>query len=197
MTEQVGEKMKQDKIRFTSTTEFNDTSIRLMFKTEYFTFEKKLLAMRIGFAALLLAVGMFAGLPVPAQALCLLVGVWLIVALDFPSKIRAEGVIQKRGGAVSSVDIIFTETDIRVDKRKLAYKKVTRLVEDKDYCFVFENRQNAVMVDKSTLEPGSADDFKAFIEEKTGLTFRRNVNILSMNLFDLLGISRKSGKKNK
>ena len=192
----VPRKMEHNAARYVCRTEFDERAIRLMFKTEYFTYEKKLLLMRCAFALVLLGVGMFSAFPIQARALCLLVGVWLIVALDFPSKVRAEGVLQQRGGAVSQVHLDFEEREIVVEKRqRIPYAQVDRLVEDDAYFYIFQNKQTAVMAARKGLEPAEPDAFCAFIEAKTGKAFQKNLNFLSMNLFDLLG-ALSAGRKN-
>lgn len=183
-------------VRYTCWTEFDERTIRRMFRTEYYTYEKKLLFGRCAFAAVLLCVGMFSALPVPARIFCLLVGVWLIVALDFPSKVRAEGVLQRRGSAVTQVQLEFTEQEIRVEQRqRIAYKQLDRLVEDDEFFYLFANKQTAVMVDRRSLSPQEPEAFRAFVEGKTGKAFSRSVSLLSMNLHDLLGLTRRKGKK--
>ncbi len=74
-----------------------------------------------------------------------------------------------------------------------AYRLNRELVEGDAYFIIFQNRQTAVMAAKAGLEPCDPDAFRAFIEKKTGKEFGRNVNLLSMNLFDLLGSAK--GKK--
>ena len=186
--------MKHGLVFYTCRTEFDENAIRLMFKTEYFTYEKKLLVMRGIFAAVLLIAGMLTSLPIGARLLCMLVGVWLLVAMDFPSKVRAEGVIQRRSGTTSQVHLTFNDTEIQVEQRqRIPYASVDRLVEDDAYFIIFQNKQTAVMAAKAGLEPCDPDAFRAFIEKNTGKEFGRNVNLLSMNLFDLLGSAK--GKK--
>ena len=188
--------MKHDDARYTCRTEFDENAVRLMFKTEYFTYEKKLLLMRCAFAAVLLIAGMLTGLPIGARILCLLVGVWLIVAMDFPSKVRAEGVIQRMGGAATHVNLTFGDREIRVEhKQVIPYAGVDRFIEDDAYFYIFQSKQTAVMAAKAGLEPADPDAFRTFIEEKTGKACKRNLDLLSMNLFDLL--STASAKKKK
>lgn len=190
--------MKHGAVCYTCRTEFTENAVRLMFKTEYFTYEKRLLLMRCAFAVVLLAVGVFSGLPMPARMLCLLVGVWLIVAMDFPSKVRAEGVIQRQNGAVGQVHLSFTDREIQVEQRQvIPYARVDRLIEDDGYFYIFQSKQTAVMAAKAGLEPADPDAFRAFIEGKTGKAFGKNLNLLSMNLFDLLGVASAKKKDNK
>ncbi len=179
--------MGYDPVRFSCQTEFDERAIRRMFKTEYYTYEKKLLLGRCVFAVILLGVGMFSDFPMPARLFCLLIGVWLIVALDFPSKVRAEGVLQQRGGAVTRVRLAFTDREIVVEQRQhIPYAQLDRLVEDDEAFYLFQSRQNAVMADKQSLQPAEPEAFRSLIEKKTGKTFSRSVNLLSMNLSDLL-----------
>lgn len=189
--------MGYNPVRFTCLTEFDENAIRRMFRTEYYTYEKKLLFGRCAFAAVLLCVGMFSAFPMPARIFCMLVGVWLIVALDFPSKVRAEGVLQQRGGAVTQVHMEFTQGEILVEQRqRIPYGQVERLAEDDSYFYLFQSRQNAVMADKRQLSPASPEEFKAFIEKQTGRQFARSVNLISMNLHDLIAMM-KGGRKGK
>ena len=182
--------MKHGTAIYTCRTAFTENAVRLMFKTEYFTYEKKLLVMRCGFAAVLLIAGVMPVLPTPARIFCLLVGVWLIVAMDFPSKVRAEGVIQQQNGQVGQVDLVFTDREIQVEqKQRIAYDQVDRLIEDDAYFFIFQSKQTAVMVEKAHLLPHDPEGFKRMIEEKTGKAFARNANLLSMNLFDLMNLA--------
>ena len=65
---------------------------------------------------------------------------------------------------------------------KLSYDKVQYLVEEKGYYFLFFGRDSACMIDGKTLKPDSADKFREFVEEKTGLEWKETTSWLNMSL---------------
>lgn len=171
--------------------EHSDDTIRLMFKVEYYTYERLRLVLRYALAVALVACALLLGLPTIGQTLCLAVGAWLFVTPDFPSKVRAEGVIQQRGGQRSTVDMTFDGKHIGIGNGlTIAYSEVERLIEDDRFYYIFRDRQTAVMVPKGGVRHGTDEDFRAYIEEKTGKTFAVNKNVLSMNLKDIIAMLR-------
>lgn len=170
---------------FTVRMEFDDDAIRLMFKTEYFTYEKLRLLLRYVIAAGLIFAAALSTLLMPVKTIMLLVGAWLFVTPDFPSKVLAEGVIEKRGGQKSTVEYRFTGKGIHIGSQAgIPYGEIDRLVEDDRYFYIFRDRQNAVMTPKEALSDAQA--FRAFIQEKTGKEFKRNTSLLTMNLRQMI-----------
>lgn len=183
--------MKTTHQYYTAQMEYSDDTIRLMFKTEYYTYEKLRLVLRYALSILLIAAGLLLSLPIAAQAICLMIGAWLFVSPDFPSKVRAEGVIQQRGGQTSSVQMTFDEKRIGIGNGlTIAYDEIDRLIEDDRYYYIFRDRQTAVMILKGSVSGGSEEDFRAHIEQRTGKMFAANKSILTMNLKDVLHMLR-------
>ncbi len=170
---------------------YDDETIRRMFKTEYYTYERIRLLARYVLAIALIAAALLSGMPTIPQAICLMIGAWLFVTPDFPSKVRAEGVIQQRGGQTSSVRMTFDGNVIGIGNGlTIAYGEIDRLVEDDRYYYVFRDRQTAVMVPKGGIQNGSDEEFRLHMEEKTGKVFARNKNVLSMNIRDIMAMLR-------
>ena len=178
--------MRNGKQRFTGSGEYNEKTIQKVFRVEYFTYDRIKIITRacIGFA--LIAMTVFLQLSTLFVVACLAVGCWLIVCIDFPSKVKAEGVLQARNGAVTTVNLQFGENAVKVVEGKQSYKysAIDRLVTDGDYLFLFCDRQTAVMLDRRTLEPADERAFKQFIEEKTGKKWK-GTSLLLMNFQDL------------
>lgn len=183
--------MKSTHAYFEATMVHDDDTIRLMFKTEYFTYEKFRLLLRYVIAFALVAAGLLGNLPTVPQALCLAIGAWLFVTPDFPSKVRAEGVIQQRGGQKSTVKMTFDGKHIGIGNGvQIPYTQIDRLIEDSTYYYIFRDKQTAVMVPKDGITQGDGAAFRAYIEEKTGKAFETNRNFLSMNLKELIAMLR-------
>ena len=142
--------MQSSKNHFEAAVLFDRVTILRMFRTEYYTFERLQLLTRLLVAAILLFMALFGGLTQIATIPCLAVGAWLIVSLDFPSKVRAERVLQQQGEQPSKVRYRFNDTGIYVENgAHLKYEQVGRLIEDDEYFYIFQDRQFAVMVPRT------------------------------------------------
>ena len=53
------------------------------------------------------------------------------------------------------------------------YDKIKAIVEDQDYFIFLFSESHTQAYDKRKMSGGSQDDFRGFIEEKTGLTMQR------------------------
>lgn len=178
--------MQTSRNHFEATMVFNDETITRLFRTEYGTYERMRQLTRMAVAVALLALALFGGLPTPATVLCLLAGGFLAAAKNLHSDIQAERVLQSRGGAESTVKCRFNDGGIELDNgQHLNYSAVDRLVEDSDYFYLFQNRQNAVMVPKATLLPASPDRFRRFVAGETGKTWTEHKPMGLLNLKDL------------
>lgn len=183
--------MKMTHQYYEAEMEYSDDTIYRMFKTEYYTYERLRLMLRYVLAIALIAAALLLGLPIAPQAICLMIGAWLFVTPDFPSKVRAEGVIQQRGGQTSTVRMTFDGKAIGIGNGlTIAYDEIDRLIEDDQYYYIFRDRQTAVMVPKGSVRNGSDEAFRGYIEEKTGKAFAVNKNILNMNLKDIIAMLR-------
>ena len=171
---------------FRARVTFNEKTIQRVFKVEYFTYDKLKVILRAIVGFLFIAMAFLVEMHLALMVLCLLIGCWLFIALDFPSKVRAEGVIQARKGAVNTISMKFYDSSIEVveEKRFYNYSEIDRLIADKDFLFIFYSRQKALMVDTSTLQPSNISDFRNLIAEKSGKRWRMN-SILLMNFKDL------------
>ncbi|MBQ7053095.1 MAG: YcxB family protein [Clostridia bacterium] len=183
--------MKSTHAYFEAVMIYDDDTIRRMFKTEYYTYEKLRLIGRYVLAIALVAVALLARIPTIPQALCLMVGAWLFVTPDFPSKVRAEGVIQHRGGQKSSVTLTFDGKAIGIGNgQMIPYQAVDCLIEDEKYYYIFRDKQTAVMVPKGGVTVGAPETFRQYIEDKTGKKFGTNKNLMNMNLRDVIDLIR-------
>jgi len=183
--------MKSTHAYFEAVMVYDDETIRRMFKTEYYTYEKLRLIGRYVLAVALVAAALLASMPTIPQAICLMIGAWLFVTPDFPSKVRAEGVIQQRGGQTSSVTLTFDGKAIGIGNGQIIpYAAVDCLVEDEKFFYIFRDKQTAVMVPRNGVTVGNPEDFKGYIEQKTGKQFESTKNLMNMNLKDVIQMIR-------
>ena len=67
----------------------------------------------------------------------------------------------------------------------IPYGKFTRLVEDKQYLYLFVNRNSVCMMEKDSVKPADIMAFARFMEDKTNLKWRAEKPFLSMSIYDL------------
>lgn len=181
------------KSRFQADVTFDDALILRLFRTAFYLFERRLMLMRLLLALAALAAALFAGVPRAVKGVSLFIGVWLMAAMDFPSRVRAERVISARKGRTSTVHLAFYENNVAVTGGKpLVYSAVKALREDDKYLYVFENRHNAVVVDKRRVTGGDAEALKQFLQRKTGQAFSQRKSLWQLTIYDIFP---KKGKR--
>ena len=140
--------MKKASVYFEAETVFNDDAIRWMFRAEYYSYERLKILFRAGLGLLLLLLAFFFVKITAVKGVLMLIGCWFMVSTDFPSRMRAEQLIESRKGQTSKVRYQFTGDSVLIDQtgRSLPYDKIDRMLVDKRCFYLFESRQNAVMV---------------------------------------------------
>ena len=176
-----------------------EETIELLFKTEYYTFETMRMLTRMAIGAIMIVLGLTVEMPMWARGLLMLIGCWLLVSKDFPSAVRADRVIEARKGALPSMSYDFYEDHVFLSgegSMNIEYSKFGRLVEDETYLYLFISKDSVCMVERATLTPPAEEDFMKFIEDKTGLRWKREKSILFMNAQDLFQAIRDRKKLN-
>ena len=180
--------MKKASVYFEAETVFNDDAIRWMFRAEYYSYERLKILFRAGLGLLVLLLAFFFVKITAVKGVLMLIGCWFMVSTDFPSRMRAEQLIESRKGQTSKVRYQFTGDSVLIDQtgRSLPYDKIDRMLVDKRCFYLFESRQNAVMVPRGIWAEEKQQRFVNFLSEKTGKEWKQNRSMLSMNLRELL-----------
>lgn len=165
-----------------------EKTVEQLYKMQYYVYEKPrmLLRLLIGFG--LVAAAVAAGFPTWAKALLLLIGAWLLVSRDFPAAVRADRALMERKARLPDMNYSFGSKALRLTgegSMDIPYEKLTRLVEDKRYLYLFLSRQSVCMLEKDSVKPADLVAFANFMEEKTGLKWRAEKPFLSMSLYDM------------
>ena len=166
----------------------NEKTINTLYKTQYYSYDKPRIILRlvIGFVFVILAV-MFA-LPIWARGILIAIGAWLIVSVDFPAQVRADKVVQARNNSFPEMHYEFYDDSFKVSgegSMNIAYTKLTRLIQDDEYYYLFIAKNSVCMIDKSSIK---GEGFAEFITDKTKLQWRREKSLLAMNLQDVIQI---------
>lgn len=175
--------------RFEGGIKHTEETIRLLYKTESHTYGKMQILTKMAIGAILVLLALLGGVPMAARAVLLLVGCWLLVSRDFSSSMKADRAVEARHGALPAMSYTFDETGVTLEgegSTRLAYERVERLVEDDRFLYLFLGKGSACMVDRETVGPAPPQELMQFVEEKTGLEWRRDKSLLAMNVRDLI-----------
>ena len=188
-------------VQYEGRIDHTEDSIHALFHTRYNTYCLGRVVATAAAGIALVAAGLFAQVPMWAQGLLLLAGCLLFVGRDFPATIQAENVLDARRGALPSDVCTFFSGHMELQEgnahKKLRYEQLDRLVSDKNYLYLFLGRDTAVMVDKTKITPGTAQEVMDLVAKRSGKRWEAPVSLLTMKLADLLRAwdGRKGRKK--
>lgn len=178
-----------DMIRFVGSIQHTEDTIQRLFRTEYYTYEKLRLIMRMAAGGAMVVAGALAALPMAVKGILMLVGCWLIVSKDFPADVRADRTVDARKGELPRNTCTFYDKRMELDGEghmRIKYDQFERFIEDDEYLYLFLGKKSVCMVERSSVEHGSDQQLMEFLEKRTGLHWARNKSLLMMNLSDLL-----------
>lgn len=116
----------------------------------------------------------------------LFVGCWLISNSDLPAKHLADKILEAAKGDLPHSTYLFREHTLRIISgdydTTLPYKELFALVEDKEYFYLFINRNAGYMVPKQSLEPADPAQFRSELQQESGLKFRKPTTFFNMSL---------------
>lgn len=178
--------------QFTGKIDHTEKSIQALFRAEYHAYEMPRILIRMGIGVALVFAAVFLTLPTWARAVLMLFGAWFLVSGDFPSQIRADKAVEARHGVLPGMRYEFFDDRVKLTgegSMTIPYKKYARLTQDREYLYLFLSKDSVCMLERATLKPAKPEAFMKFIEEQTGLAWRREFSLLTLNLTDLLQIS--------
>lgn len=153
-----------------------DTCLRLA-KAQEECFGRARLIIRLLLAGLPVGLGFAFGLDTVWGLLLFLFGIYLYYNTSFMYEKDAEAAYQATPEQFRTVEYVFTEDGIQIlsggVKKNLAYKDLRLLATDDAYVYLFINSGQAYMGSLSGLTGKEYQDFKAFLAEKTSLTWKK------------------------
>lgn len=161
-------------------------TIELLYKTQYYAYDKLRIAARFIAGFVLIAAALFISLPLWARGILLLTGAWLVSSSDFPAQVRADRVIQARHYNFPEMHYEFHGDSFTLTGEgtmSIPYSKIARLIYDSEYMYIFMSRDSVCMIDSKTLT--DKEGFMKFIESVTGHQWQKTKSLLALTLYDL------------
>lgn len=154
-----------------------------------FHFWQKVLLM--AFSVVVAAAGLAVGANTPEGLLMLALGCIMLVNTDMSARARARHTLSQLRGYIPRMEYTFGETSFRGttdrEDNTFSYSTIIRLVDDRKFLYLFQNKESAFMVDKATVEPKGCGALKEHIAKQVGLQWTYPGNLFNTGLLTLLG----------
>lgn len=173
--------------KYRAKMEHNKQTIYKLVQTQYdtFQFHKKLIHAALAMGMILF--GLYADSTMITPLIALFVGCVMLANLNAYPRMQAKQVLEMMGEEYPKSDYHF-EADhftFNEEAEAVAYSKLIRLVEDREYLYLYVSKQSAYMVDKKTISRGKDMELRDFLAIQTGLKWTRSANLLSFRIKDL------------
>lgn len=181
------------KSKYSAGIKHNAQTIELLYRTQYYAYDKLRIITRFIMGFVLIASALFISLPLWARGILLLIGTWLVSSTDFPAQVRADRVIQSRHNNFPEMHYDFHEGYFTVSgegSMNISYEKISRLIYDASYMYIFMSRDSVCMIDIKTLN--DTEGFMKFIESVTGHEWHKEKSLLAMNIEDIKRIMKRA-----
>jgi hypothetical protein len=172
-------------------------SIRILFKTAYYTFHIKRVVLRFVAGGVLVLAGLVPSFPDFLQLIFLAAGCWFLVSADFPSKIKADRTVAVRKSALPVLELFFYDEYMELrdtDSMQIAYRDVKKIVEEQQYYFFIVDENSICMIERNTVSPDDVAAFKRFVSEKTQLEWKERASVFTMSFRDVWELLSKNKK---
>ena len=162
-------------MKYVTSVKHTEASVYKLCSVQYNTYNRKTkyAIMGIGVAAIFGSV--FLGFNSTMGLLCLLIGCWALASVNYPPRNMAKNIVEKEKEHMPWAKYELDEEGIWVTSGngtwKVGYDEVYSLIEDKENFYVFLNPQSMHMMPKASIEDGTPDGLKLFLEKKTGKQF--------------------------
>jgi len=171
---------------FTAGMAHNEKSIRRLAVLQYDLFQpyRKIVILLAGFAMILF--GFFGGLNLQGASVSVFLGCLCLWFSKAPAQVTANRMVDAIRGKYPRTELYFREEEVAVTDGKewfyMPYSMIQRVVQDKEYYYLWLTRATSYMIDKATVDPADLKAFQSFLEGKTGLLMEYPPSLLRFNL---------------
>ena len=182
-------KQQKSELKYTALMKHNAESIEKLVLMQYNSFQVRNKLVRVAFAFVMLVYGVVtAGKGLFTSYLCLILGSMILAGLNVRPKSNARKLIAQMNGTFPSSEYYFTDHGFRDSKdgKEIPYQKLIRLIDDKDFLYLYISKESAYMVDnRSVYGADGLKGLKTLIKEKTGLSWRKPSSFWTFNIYSL------------
>lgn len=167
---------------YTAKMQHSEKTIVRLAETQYNTFQYGKKLVRMGLAMVMILIGLSMGNEgYVTPMLCLFFGCVLLAGLNVRVRSNAHKICAQMNGKYPSSEYVFRDDGFRfyAEGEWIPYAKLIRLVEDRQYFYLYISSQSAYMVDRATVSGDGDAGLKRFLAERTGQKWTRPFNLLN------------------
>ena len=119
------------------------------------------------------------------KILALALGCWLFTSIQYPVQSQVKKTTQALGGKYPLLHYCFFEdyfTVSGIGTQQVSYNQIIRLVRTRRYLYLLTAQQRFLCIACSALPDGKANEFRSFLERKTGLIWKWQAGVLGFHL---------------
>lgn len=189
------QKTIENKTLFYGEIRHTEKTLHRMFSIQMGLFHRKAMLFFLFTGFLMIAGACFLNLRQELRIFLLFIGALLIMGREVPAAVRAADRTEVRKGRLPVYTMRFSDAAVTLSgegEMKIPYDKLWKLVSDRQYFYLFLDKESLMMVDQSTVTPEAAR-LKAFLEEKTGKSFQSGKSALMLTFWDILELRSNEG----
>lgn len=180
----------------------NASTITQLMITRYNTFQYGKKMIRFVIALVLIGYGLYGDKTLFMPMVCLFIGCVMVANLNQAPKSLAKALIRQMGGQFPESSYEFEKSAFRfhAEAEPVPYGKLIRLVEDRQYLYLYVSEDSGYMVDKASISGGTPAELKEFLSAGSGQKWTRPNSLLTFrltSLFPALGEKLASLRKKK
>ena len=119
--------------------------------------------------------------------LSLLMGCLLLPSVNSIKSRNARQILRVMDGRTMTMEYAFDENGFSClvgdGKSEYSYDSIIRIVEEKEYLYLFQKKTQACMIDIATIPVDQRANFKAFITKKTGIQWTKPMTFRTFSLY--------------
>ena len=144
---------------------------------------------------LLVVLGLQAGYETARGIILIAAGCILLPLSNYSVRRKARDEAEALGGKRKLVRYQFDDqkviANIGQSGEEIQYDQIHSLKEDDNGYYLFYGRTGTIYVSRHSLKNAGSENFRVFIEERTGRKFKKPGSILTFNIHDLISLFRK------
>lgn len=164
-------------MKYVASIQHDEKTVNRLTAVQYNTYNAKAKNINIIISVVLVFASAFFGFNSVPGILCLLLGCWMFTSIDFPARNMAKKIIEQEKDHMPWAKYEIAEDGMWITSGSgtwmIEYGDVFSLLADTDYFYVFINAQGGYMIPKKSIQEGTADGLKDFLEQKTGKKFEK------------------------
>lgn len=188
-------------MKYTARMKHTADTITKLVLMQYNTFQVAKKVIRIVIAVGLIVYGVMSfssGMITPLIAFFF--GSVLISGTDVRAKYNAKKIIKQMNGRFPSSEYTFTETGFKDAEKsaEIPYGKLIKLIDDKEYLYLYISTQSAYMVDSSTVTgKNGLEGLKELVSDKANLQWVSPVTFFNFNIYSFRDKTKRKKDKDR